>query len=270
MKVSFISDKGSSFVNEDNYLIGDNIFGVFDGATSLDWYIDSDGKTGGLLASSIAKEVFGENKKLLRNLAINANNAIKDKMISRGIDVSNRMNLWSTSAAVVRINDNLIEWLQLGDSLILVIYNDDSYKLIVEDYDHDKETLIMWKELWQKKVENIRKKLNDQILKIRTGMNIDYGILNGEDKMLNFVNEGSLTWKNVKYILLFTDGLFIPKEDPRDQDDFRILIDLFLEGGLEKIKNYIRALENQDPNCWVYPRFKQHDDIAAISITFDN
>ena len=44
MKVNYIFDKGSSNVNEDSYLMKNNIFGVFDGATSLDKYIDKIGR----------------------------------------------------------------------------------------------------------------------------------------------------------------------------------------------------------------------------------
>jgi hypothetical protein len=39
-------------------------------------------------------------------------------------------------------------------------------------------------------------------------------------------------------------------------------------GGLKRGRDYIRELEESDPNCWKYPRHKKSDDIAAIAISF--
>ncbi|MFZ5954817.1 MAG: protein phosphatase 2C domain-containing protein [Nanoarchaeota archaeon] len=269
IQINYIHDKGSCNINEDSYLIGDNIFGVFDGATSLAEYVDDNSRTGGLLASTIAKKTFEKNDQSLKDLAIRANERIKEKMISNGIDINKKINMWSTSAAVVKLTKDSIDWLQIGDSLILVIFQDNSYQLLVQDYDHDQETLAMWRSLTQKRVKNIRDKLKPQFVKVRNGMNINYGILNGENKMLNFLNRGSFKLKDVKHIVLFTDGLFIPKENLK-HNNFNKFVNIFLKGGIEEVKDYVRNLENQDPDCHRYPRFKQHDDIAAISLTFNS
>ena len=53
MKIDSIFDEGSS--KEDTYLIGKNIFGVFDGANSINRFFD-DGKPGGLIAAMIARD----------------------------------------------------------------------------------------------------------------------------------------------------------------------------------------------------------------------
>ena len=39
--------KGSGIINEDDFLIENNIFGVFDGATGLVKYFDENGNSGG-------------------------------------------------------------------------------------------------------------------------------------------------------------------------------------------------------------------------------
>jgi len=62
--------------------------------------------------------------------------------------------------------------------------------------------------------------------------------------------------------------LFVPKESSLQPDNFRLLVDLFLEGGLENVKNSIRTLENSDPDCKKYVRFKKSDDITAIALSF--
>jgi hypothetical protein len=268
MQVHFLIEKGSGPLNEDNLVITQNIFGVFDGVTSLDNYRDPHGNTGGLLASRIAKRVFEKGGKPLVDLALEANSLLREEMLKHGIDLSKKVSLWGTTAAVVQINRDTFDWIQIGDSQILVLYNENSYKLLVEDYDHDLETLILWKELADKKVKNIREFLLEPLQKAREKANVSYGVLNGEREMMGFLNRGTEDLENVRHILIFTDGLFIPQENPLRKDPFGPLVSLFLEGGLERIRDYVREREKSDPECWKYPRFKPHDDMAAISISF--
>lgn len=44
---------------------------------------------------------------------------------------------------------------------------------------------------------------------------------------------------------------------------------LFLEGGLDHVRNTIRTKEASDASGLRYPRFKPHDDIAAVAVSFD-
>jgi len=60
MEVHTLLERGGAKQNEDQLLITDNLYGAFDGATSLDKYVDTSGNTGGFLASLTAKEVFAE------------------------------------------------------------------------------------------------------------------------------------------------------------------------------------------------------------------
>ena len=69
-------------------------------------------------------------------------------------------------------------------------------------------------------------------------------------------------------ILLFTDGLTIPKTDPTQPNDLETIKNLYLAGGIESVKNYVRDMENSDPECGHYIRFKKHDDIAAIAVRY--
>lgn len=267
VKIDYVHDKGSGKLNEDQFIIKNNLYGVFDGATSLNKYIDENGKTGGFIASSTIKEIFEENKNSLEEMAIKANLKLNKLMLSKNIDISEKINLWGTTAAVVRLNKNYFEWLQIGDSLIMIIYRDNKYEILTKNYDHDKETMILWKELANKKIFDISDKLKEQIIKVRKKANISYGVINGEKEMKSFLNTGKKELKNVKYILTFTDGLFIPNMNPEESDDFDIFVKLFLDKGLKNILSYIRNLEKDDINCWRYPRFKQHDDITGISIS---
>jgi len=263
MKVNYIFDPGSS--NEDSYLIKDNIFGVFDGF-GRDNYRDENGKSGGLLASEIVRDTFSKNDKPLKVLAEEANEKIEEKFN----DLNLKNHPWSAVWAAVRLKENFFEWVQLADSLILVIYENGSFKLLVDDYDLDGRILPLWVELAEKKEKNIMQVLMARGVfdKLNSEVNKTFGAMNGQKEALSFMKSGREDLKNIKHILLFTDGIFLPKKDPAAPDDWNLFVKLFLEGGLEKVKNYVRNIEESDPYSWKCPRFKQYDDITAISISF--
>ena len=205
----------------------------------------------------------------MQGLAHKANTAIYEKMLEHGVNICDKTALWSTSCAVIRIRKEYIEWVQTGDSLLLLIYEDGSYHIPVTDYDHDRETLLMWKQMapysGEKKIFDL---LMDQIRKVRTEMNVSYGVLNGETDYARFLNTGKTPREHVKHILLFTDGLFFPSAHPEQEANFHTFVSIFLNAGLKALRDHVRGIECSDPDCKIYPRFKPHDDIAAVSISF--
>ncbi len=268
IKIKSIHEQGTGRINEDALSINGNMFGVFDGATSLNGATYDGGKTGGYYASRIARRTFQHNNDSLYNLAEKANSAILHKMLEKGVDIFDKTALWSTSAAVVRIKENTTEWIQTGDSLIMLIYADGSYKIPIKNYDHDTETLLMWNSMADQTDQHIFEALEGQIKKVRAGMNVTYGALNGEHMYSDFLNSGVESLEGVRHILLFTDGLFIPTSNPKRSDNFDMFVNVFFEGGLHAIRDHVRSLEASDPECRTYPRFKPHDDMAAVSISF--
>ena len=282
METQYILEKGTAKTNEDCLVIQDNIFGVFDGATSLTGRTFHQGKTGGEIAAQTASSVFSQNHYPLRHLACQANREIMTQMLRNGVNISRQEDLWSTSAAVVRIQNKNLEWVQAGDAVIILVYNDGSHKVLVEREDHDYETLTLWKDLVQDKADDkhvgltegnieqglaaLRQTLNSQIKKVRSEMNITYGVLNGEPRAEEFLNQGVESLDQVMDILLFTDGLTIPGETPQKHKDYTSLVESYISLGLHGLKNMIRQKEKTDPLCLTFPRFKCHDDIAAIAV----
>ena len=266
METEHILVKGSSEINEDTLLLGENIFGVFDGATSLNGTRYGLSRTGGMIASTTACSVFSRNCHPLVDLAEGANTAIYQEMLNHGVDLSARESYWSTSAAVVRIKEKGLEWIQTGDSFIILIYKDNSYKVLGELADQDYETLSIWKQEAENSSSLIHEALREQIRKTRDGMNRSYGVFNGEREAVDFMRSGLEYLDDVREILIFTDGLNLPVEVPEKEKNFDLLVELYLHLGLQGLKEHIRELEKEDPQCRRYPRFKCHDDIAAISI----
>lgn len=267
LRVRSILEKGSSEINEDVVLADGTLFGVFDGATSLDGHRFQDGLTGGLLAARTAAQSFQENGYPLDLLAQKANRRIQKLQQNGDSAQHERYKLWSTSFAVVRFAGNRLEYCQTGDALILVVRKDGSHQVITPDLDIDRETLQAWKEMQAAPGTRIQDVLADQILKVRLEMNISYGVLNGEPEALPFINHGCVEIDGVSDILLFTDGLLLPRENPMADHDWLAFVEIYRLGGLQAIRNHVRHLQQQDPDCRKFPRFKTHDDIAAVSIS---
>jgi serine/threonine protein phosphatase PrpC len=267
VKIEHILEKGSGRVNEDRLVIGDNLFGVFDGATSLAAspiaQSPSD-HTGGSLAASIAQKTFAANHYPLTDLGRTANTAILERMKQTGVSISRPEQVWSTSAAVVRIKGNDLEWFQAGDSNILAIYEDGSHQVLAQCDDHDFDTLTMMKAQEDKTLDN--PVLKRQVLKVRAGMNKRYGVLNGDPAAMEFAAGGTLSLDRVETILLFTDGLNLPTPVPAKKKCFSSLVQNFKELGLKGLHRRIRDLEKEDPDRRKFPRFKCHDDVATIAI----
>jgi Protein phosphatase 2C len=264
--VETLLDQGSGSTNEDILLQSGNLYGVFDGATSLKKRGDEFGKTGGLLAAETAAHAFSCNGATLRRLGERANRDIRELMETRGIDLDFRHHIWSTSGTVVRIDGEELEWFQIGDTQALLLYEDGSYHKLGAHVDHDRETLSFWKELGPRVSGTIQESLSDQIIKVREGMNIQYGVLNGEPQACNFFQHGRVSLTGVTDIILYTDGLVMPRSHPDLPDDLETFVSLYRSGGLKLIHNRVREIQKTDPRCLSYPRFKTHDDIAALGL----
>lgn len=265
-------DKGVSKMNEDAVFIGEKRFGVFDGASSLDDYTDEQDRTGGYLAANIAKETFERSNAGLAETAMEANRKIGEAMAAKNIDIDRKESTWCSTMAVVDIDatDKKFEWAQIADALILVIKKDGAFQtLIKDDYEHDRGVMALWKQMAEAHVDDIRSKVQDNVVELRRTANEKYGVLNGDPNAANFLRTGSGSLEDVAYILLFTDGLIPPKEDPAAPDDFSDVVRWYLEGGLSNVRDHIREIEESDPNCWKYPRYKKSDDIGAIAIKLD-
>lgn len=266
-RIEKITEKGSKKINEDEYLIKDNLFSVFDGATSLCGFKTKTGKTGGKIASETAKNIFSGNNNSLLDLAKKVNNKINQKMINHNVDISKKENRWCVCVAAIRLHENNLEYLRIGDTSIFIEYKDGKRKLI-KGKDIDIESLKLCNRLSIKRVKNIRERIIPQLLKVRRKQNIKYGVLNGEKKAMNFIKTGKLPLKNIKFILLFTDGLMLPRKNPELKHNWKDFIYLLKSKGLKGLLKEIRKIEDLDPYCWKYPRLKQKDDATGILIKF--
>lgn len=254
--------------NEDHLYYWSDTFAVFDGASSLVPYTDENENTGWYLASKIGYDTFEENPRLsLEELFQITNQRISIAMQQAGIDTSKKESIWCTTAAAVKIEEERIKYAQITDAIILAIKNDWTYQILGENSDHDRETMKLWKSLGNTPQIEKRKLVNSKIIEERKKQNISYGVLSWEEEYKNFVNLWEIARKDVDHILLFTDGLIPPKENPESPDDYSQLVTQYLQWGLSKAYSWLRKIEESDPECILYPRFKTHDDVAAIALS---
>ncbi|MFV0347458.1 MAG: protein phosphatase 2C domain-containing protein [Halodesulfovibrio sp.] len=268
-----VHEKGSGTFNEDTLLSQHPLFAVFDGASSLSGQLHA-GHSGAWWAANLAHATFETCSHAglsLRETALLANTAIGTRMERMGVDAENPLNRWSASMAAFRINKgsedsgDSLEYVQTGDSLIMCI-TDDSFFLPAPYVHHDRETLCQWKALNEAGETNVRQSLHVQICSVRANMNRTYGVLNGEEQAADFLQYGHVPLEGVRQIVAFTDGLHLPTAHPEQQTDFSAAARILRTRGLRTLHEQIRALECTDADCRLYPRFKQHDDIAAVAV----
>ncbi|MDJ0622483.1 MAG: protein phosphatase 2C domain-containing protein [Desulfocapsaceae bacterium] len=266
--ITTVLEKGSGDINEDEVLVGRRTYGVFDGATSLVPAIYNSERTGGRLAVEICKQVFGEETDSLIVAAEKANKEICRQSVAAGVNLRCKEEHWSCSAAVVKMYSGFFEWVQLGDCRLLIIKKDGSYQLLGRNPGQDVSTLQQWQQKGGLASGSVMEVMAEEILAVRRRMNIDFGVFNGEQQALAFLETGRVDLDGISDVLLFSDGLELPQEAPASAPDFDHFIALYQRDGLEAVRAYVRARELEDIGCIKYPRFKPHDDISGVAISF--
>lgn len=262
-------DKGSGRFNEDALGINDTICVVCDGATSLQPVAEQclPGSSGGQQAARIGAAAFTSSaKSSLLDSARRANQQIRARMVQAGVELGCRERLWSTSLAAVRIYGRRLDWCQIGDCMIMLIFNDGRSRLLSPVPAQDEQVLRTWQTRGAEEQGSIHQVLAAEIAAVRRQTNRSFGSLNGEDEALDFLAHGSLEDEQISDILLFTDGLFPPNPDPSMTFDQDKLVSLYRSAGLGGVRDYIRRVQREDPRCTRYPRFKMFDDIGAIAL----
>jgi len=261
-------EQGSGVFNEDALGVKDDLYIVCDGATSLGAGAGPEDSSGGQRAAEITSRIFiGEAGGDLNERARRANTEIRHDMSRHGVDFSRREELWSTSFAAVSLKGSDISWCQSGDCQILLLYLDGSSKLLTPLPDHDVDVLTRWKRIGPSKKGTIHEELAEDIAAVRRTTNRRFGSLNGEPEALKFLATGCEDGRWVSDILLFSDGLFPPSSFPSRPFDLKTFMMFYQSTGLRGIRDYIRTIQNNDPRCYRYPRFKLHDDMSAIALT---
>jgi serine/threonine protein phosphatase PrpC len=268
MRISHLTHKGVRDLNEDAILINDDygVYGVFDGASSLTTYLSETGKTGAYLASNTVAETFKKPLASLQETAVLANKNIEQLHERSNVDVSDIVNRFGTTAAAIRVDGNYAEIIQVGDSIVLLIKKNGKVEIPLGYHDHDLDVMRKWREYADSGRKDIRKLVADDVIRLRRQANTSYGLLNGDNRASSFIQSAKIDLREVATIILLTDGMFIPKEDPEAEEDWNDYARLHRKGGLAHLYETVRKIEDSDQGLVKYPRYKLHDDASAIAI----
>ncbi len=285
MKLEMLSRQGTTEWNEDALIINEplQLFGVLDGATSLHPYRGPNNETGGYLASQIIKQYLESlaeedvRDTNLKQLVIQANIRLRDKMVEAGIQLSDKTALWTSALALIRITDHYVDYAQVGDCMIAAVYNDDTIRTVSRDQvaHIDQQSKAIWEEAIGRgisKREELWELVKPVILGNKSKMNTmeGYSILSGEPELADFIEYGRINRIQLKSLLLVTDGLFPHTESGREPEDMIHQLTARIQSdSLTAYADWLFKLESEDKDCQRYPRFKISDDKTGISIHFE-
>lgn len=275
-----ITRKGVGLLNEDAIIShpSANMYGALDGVSSLVPYVNANKETGGFIAANLAKNYFEsltEPGSLKDHLA-EVNDLLREQMKLASIDLEKKEELWGAAAAIIRILDDGVEFIQTGDCMILAVYDNEEVRpLTWKQVSHlEAPAFAKWQEGIVKGLNNqkdLHETVIDRIKKNRYRSNTDggYGVLNGEKAAVRFFEYGKINLTCLKHMILLTDGMFLPTSIVPEQTSYwSYVAHTILSKGLTRYTQELIELEESDPECIDHVRFKKSDDKTAIVIHF--
>jgi hypothetical protein len=288
VKIEKLTIKGTGEWNEDALVVAEStgLYGVLDGATSLKPFRGPNGETGGYMASRLVQRELESltpddlTKLSLHEAVLRANERLRETMVSYGIDVNRKEELWTTGIALVRIHPNNIEYVQAGDCMIVAMYKDDKIRIVT--FDHvdrfDQGTRRLLKEGIANgitSIQQLRKLVEPNILSNKKWINAfdGYSVLSGEPELSEFMEYGRISRSQLKALLIVSDGLFLPSgyrlPNGEAASGMEALVRMVSEKSLGGYAQWLLELEQSDPECLRFPRFKPSDDKTGIWMIFE-
>lgn len=269
--ISFPSNK-----NNEDIVFASNTYGwVIDGATGL----AKKNITGCSSDAAWFVKAWDEYlKKNIDNMSLTLKQIIEDGMrvIEREfykLDKTNsidKLSIPSASIALIRINNNKIEYFLLGDCT-LIAENVDGKHIKIKDKSVEKLDGIAIEELKKYMKEEglefneARNRVNDLLIKHRLLKNTPegYWVLEFNREAIDNAIIGELEFEQYKKFLLMSDG-FAAIADVYKYIEHSNIISAVEELGLNRVYEIIRKIESEDIDMKKYPRLKAGDDASAI------
>jgi hypothetical protein len=271
-------NQGSAKIAEDGIIFNPpRYFGVTDGVSGI--YTPDEGpklfkgKTGGQLASYAISYAFKHNlsPKPLKYILRTANYVLGELNKRNGLSFDEPELLPSATFCIASIDNQKIEIVQGGDTLAVWQMKDGTIggtPNLIFDYEQRQTSRIaelmkkhkgnrqkMWEEFRPSLIEDRRKTIN---------ASQGFAIINGQPWFEDFIQEFLLPRKDVKRLIIFSDGLvpFEATEDPIAMATF--IFAIYQNGGLNRVLKSTReyAKENKKSSHEDYP------EATAIAIEF--
>lgn len=255
----------SKKVSEDAMVLNHHfrVYGVFDGATPLTSFVDSNGRNGAYLASHLFKSYFEKEfhaEMTLTEGIVQANHKLREEMKANQIDLNRSEERWSTCAAIIKLEQEQISFAQLGDCMILAQYGDGKITTLTKDTVKGISCRAKMRRERERRQglsvpeESYFQSVKNQLIYNKRMANTPdgYSVANGTEEVKDYIQSGALDASGLKAILLMSDGLF------HSSLDFIQVFQTIQQIGLEE---YVDSLERDERKTG-----KHSDDKTAILV----
>jgi len=277
-KIQSGTQKGIADLNEDALVMNESgqVYGVIDGVSSMEEFLDQEKHTGGYIAAQLAAlHLLKVSPELtLRDAVLAANTELRWRMEAEGIEVAYHWKLWSAVFAVVQIHATYFDYVQCGDCMIFVEYNDQSIRVLTHNQVEPFDTRILNKKQELLELGLAKEEVQSHLFPLsasnrgKANTLEGYSVMNGDPAFEDFLEVGRISLANVRRIYAVTDGLFHHIEASDDPQKWNKLIKEINKKGLEHYMDHLTCVEEQDPFCLHFPRHKKSDDKTAVIIEF--
>jgi serine/threonine protein phosphatase PrpC len=270
-------NQGSSEYNEDVVGITPSGAWVLDGATGLN------GRNLVSENSDARWYVQWWNEFLYKNIS---NSTTLKRIIEKGIEEINieykkrlsgvtvdKLDLPSSSIAIVKFHEDKIEYLMLGDCSLFM--RNDENRIIKDNTVCEFDNLVFDKMIDIVKTSNkpfkeVRDRVQDIIISNRLKKNTEggYWILDFDKDAIPNSLHGYLDIKENSSFMLASDGFTCACERYSIFREEEIL-EIAEKYGIEHIYSLIRKFEEEDSNAMKIPRFKIKDDSSCVYFNLD-
>lgn len=288
-RVTTLYQKGIAATNEDRYLSipEKGIFAVMDGATGL-------GKLTGELAAQTIRDRLQEiqPEENLLDVTLSANQLlgkqVREMMGVERVEEIPKTDRSTTGLVSMRILENdTMEYVQSGDCMIIVEYEEGVIRMLTHDSLSPLDTIGIrerarllqqkagienpnsWTEAKRKQVnQEIWHELQEILQRHRNRLNTTagYPVLDGSSEAEHMISFGIIPLIRVRKILLLSDGLVLPQQKASADEMWMETAKVAFSQGLLALYEQVNSLEEADPMCYLYPRFKKADDKTGIMI----
>jgi serine/threonine protein phosphatase PrpC len=273
-----ISQQGCGPLNEDVIVANHEIrvYAVIDGVSSLPGEDTFQGMTPGLLAATHLANYLQRvgPSTSLSDTVLRANDSLRSMMESSGVNLRNKIRLWSAAFVAIQLHKDSVEFMQSGDCMLFAKYDDETIRSLTRDqvFKFDRRSVgeRVANASRMQSLSGMPDSVSRCISHQRTLTNTinGYGIFNGEPEFSSFLERGTFNRAGLSQLYLFSDGICYPSESIGQLDWYKT-IGLIDEHGLEAYVDKLIELETSDMNCIKFPRHKISDDKSGIVIQFE-
>lgn len=223
-----------------------SIFGVLDGVTPLDDFRDAAGHNGAYIAANLFKQYFetkpeDQTIELIHGI-MEANSLLKREMEQHQIEMNELHKRWATCLVAVHIQQDQIQYAQLGDCMLVARYHDGTVSVLTTNRvatvgERSKARRESERaQGHQLPEEDYFDTPRHQWIYQRWMANTPegYGVANGMEEASDYIQSGQLHVSDISHLLLLSDGLFCPEMSL--QETFQWIIDYGFEHYVDKVE----------------------------------